>query len=73
MDLQRTVRGTVSQGTAPERSGRGQFVHEVLGAGKYLHSSLLLGKRLLLITKNSYLTMILELSYVWKDAQIWDY
>lgn len=59
MDLQRTVRGTVSQGTAPERSGRGQFVHEVLGAGKYLHSSLLLGKRLLLITKNRYLKLLI--------------
>lgn len=63
MDLLRTVRGTVSQGTAPERSGRGQFVHEVLGAGKYLHSSLLLGKRLLLITKNRYLKLLILVAF----------
>lgn len=50
MDLLWTAaQETASQGTAPERSGRGQFVHEVLGTGKYLHSILLLDKRLLLI------------------------
>lgn len=60
MDLLRpAAQETVSQATAPERSGRGQFVHEVLEAGKYLHSSLLLDKRLLLIMKNRYLKLLI--------------
>ena len=60
MDLLRPVaQETVSQATTPERSGRGQFVHKVLGAGKYLHSSLLLDKILLLITKNRYLKLLI--------------
>ena len=52
------------------RGGASIYLHFL--AGKYRHSSIQLGKRLLLFTKNTYLKlMILVLFYVQEEARIW--